>query len=273
VSVTIKSNGPCDIDAKVTGVPLPQPKRLYNYTRYTAGDSPIDLAAGQPVTTTSAKPGRGGEQANDGDTGTAWRPLPLAGQSWQVDLGRWYTLSGIEMTFPKAPAGLERNGKAYQIGYTVEVSKDGQEWVTVVDRTDNDWADRTQRALFTGLGQYVRVTITELPPGAAVYAKLAELAVVRHRCSSLPPAADAGNVVAAVVAPQSWLPPAGVPASHRCGCLTRRRNGRLGETHAHLVAAQRDPVRSGVGDPDDPLICWVVEGRERDEHAEGPCRT
>lgn len=181
VSVTIKSNGPCDIDAKVTGVPLPQPKWLYNYTRYTAGDSPIELAGGQPVTTTSAKPGRGGELANDGDAGTAWRPLPLAGQSWQVDLGRWYTLSGIELTFPKAPPGLERDGKAYQLGYTVEVSKDGQDWVTVVDRTDNDRADRTQKALFTGLGQYVRVTITHLPPGAAAYAGLAEVSVLGHR--------------------------------------------------------------------------------------------
>lgn len=40
-SLTIKSNGECDIDAKVTGEPLPQEKRMYNNTRYTAGETPV----------------------------------------------------------------------------------------------------------------------------------------------------------------------------------------------------------------------------------------
>jgi hypothetical protein len=182
VSVTIKSNGPCDLDAKVTGVPLPQAKRLFNYTRYTAGDSPVDLAADQPTQTSSALPGRGGDQANDGDGATAWRPrMHRPGESWQVDLGRWYTLSGIELTFPEAPAGLERTGQAYQFGYTVEVSKDGEDWVTVVDRTDDDRTARTQQALFTGLGQHVRVTVTDLPPVAGARAGLAEVTVLGHR--------------------------------------------------------------------------------------------
>jgi outer membrane protein assembly factor BamB len=182
VSVTIKSNGPCDLDAKVTGVPLPQAKRLYNYSRYTAGDSPVDLAGDRPTTTGGALPGHGGDRANDGDDATAWRPRTARpGQSWQVDLGRWYTLSGIALTFPQAPPGLERTGRAYRFGYTVEVSTDGQDWVTVLDRTTNDLASRTQRALFTGLGQHVRVTITGLPPGTASHAGLAEVAVLGHR--------------------------------------------------------------------------------------------
>jgi hypothetical protein len=182
VSVTIKSNGPCELDAKVTGVPLPQAKRLSNFTRYTAGDSPVDLSADQPTVTSSALPGRGGDQANDGDEATAWQPrMHRPGESWQVDLGRWYTMSGIELTFPAAPPGLERTGQAYQFGYVVEVSKDGVDWVTVVDRTGNDRATRTQRALFTGLGQHVRVTITDLPPVAGARAGLAEVTVLGHR--------------------------------------------------------------------------------------------
>ncbi|GAB4004955.1 hypothetical protein GCM10029992_51410 [Glycomyces albus] len=40
VSLTIKSNGECDIDAKITGEPRPQTKRQYNNTRYTAGETP-----------------------------------------------------------------------------------------------------------------------------------------------------------------------------------------------------------------------------------------
>jgi outer membrane protein assembly factor BamB len=181
--LAVKSNGPCDIDAKVTGVPLPQAKRLYNYTRYTAGDSPIDLSADRPAAVSSAVPGHGAGRANDGDPQTAWRTrVHRPGESWQVDLGRWYTLSGIELAFPQAPPGLERTGRAYQFGYTVEVSKDGTEWVTVVDRTDdNQLTERTQPALFTGLGQHVRVTITGLPPVAGSRAGLAEVTVLGHR--------------------------------------------------------------------------------------------
>ncbi|GAB3964709.1 discoidin domain-containing protein [Plantactinospora veratri] len=100
-SVTIKSNGPCDLAAKVTGHPLPQAKRLSNYTRYTAGDSPVTLSAGRPTGTSGALPGQPGGLAVDGDPATAWRAASTGtGQSWQVDLGRWYTLTGIELTFP-----------------------------------------------------------------------------------------------------------------------------------------------------------------------------
>jgi hypothetical protein len=180
--LAVKSNGPCDVDAKVTGVPLPQAKRLYNYTRYTAGDSPIELSANRPAAASSVVPGHGADRANDRDPGTVWRSrVHQPGESWQVDLGRWYTLSGIELTFPQAPPGLERTGQAYQFSYTVEVSKDGTEWVTVVDRTDNQLTDRTQPALFTGLGQHVRVTITGLPPVAGSRAGLAEVTVLGNR--------------------------------------------------------------------------------------------
>jgi F5/8 type C domain-containing protein/rhamnogalacturonan lyase-like protein len=182
VSLTIKSNGPCDLAAKVTGVPLPQAKRLTNFTRYTAGDTPVALSISQPAVVSSALPGRGGERANDGDPATEWRTrVHRTGDSWQVDLGRWFTLSGIELTFPAAPPGLERTGQAYQFGYTVEVSQDGETWLTVLDRTDNDRTERTQQALFTGLGQHVRVTITALPPVAGSRAGLAEVTVLGNR--------------------------------------------------------------------------------------------
>jgi hypothetical protein len=51
----------------------------------------------------------------------------------------------------------------------------------VVDRTGNNRTDRTQRALFTGLGQHVRVTVTDLPPVAGARAGLAEVTVLGHR--------------------------------------------------------------------------------------------
>jgi hypothetical protein len=178
----IKSNGACDLDAKVTGVPLPQAKRLYNFTRYTAGDSPIDLAAGRPTRTSGALPGRRGDLANDGRDATSWRGRwHRTGESWQVDLGRWYTLSGIELTFPRAPRFFERWAEPYRYGYVVEVSKDGKEWVTVVDRRDGDRTTRTQQALFTGLGRHLRVTVTDLPRVPLARAGLAEVTVLGHR--------------------------------------------------------------------------------------------
>jgi hypothetical protein len=126
-TVTIKSNGACDLDAKVTGRPLPEPKRLGNYTRYTAGDSPRDLAAG--------------------------RRLACQGRTCTVDLGRWRLLTGAELTF-------ERAGRH---DYVVEVSKDRRHWTKVVDRRRNDLTAATQPALFSGLGRYVRVRFDHGP--------------------------------------------------------------------------------------------------------------
>ncbi|ROT34006.1 hypothetical protein [Micromonospora sp. HM5-17] len=327
-SVTIKSNGPCDLAAKVTGRPLPQAKRLYNYTRYTAGDSPVTLSAARPARASGALPGHPAEHGNDGDPTTAWWAASAGtGQSWQVDLGRWYTLTGIELTLPatdlraactrtvagrhtgpltvsagvtclaagstvtgpvtvlpgsalaatdatitgplaalgaravqvtgtriagpvsvagttgrlvfsgnqvggpvslignrtgdvpvvvsantvagpltcreNAPAPVrdgatnrvagpatgqcadvpvgDVHGGEFRYGYVVETSTDGEHWVRVLDRSTNDRTDATQRALFTGLGRYVRVTVTDLPDLPYARAGLAEVKVLGNR--------------------------------------------------------------------------------------------
>ncbi|MEV4630042.1 discoidin domain-containing protein [Micromonospora sp. NPDC049523] len=325
-SLTIKSNGPCDLAAKVTGTPLPQAKRLYNYTRYTAGDTPVDVSAGRPATATSALPGHAAALATDGDPATAWKAASTStGQRWQVDLGRWRTLAGIELTFPRTdvqdactrtvggthagpltvtdgvtcltgtvsgpvtvrpgaslvadnatiagpvsatgavvvrvtgsriagpvsvsgstgqvvltgnqvagPVSLSGNrtgnrpvvvsantvrgplactgnqpapvrdgepntvsgpatgqcvavptGAAeaaqFGYGYTVEVSKDGLTWTKVLDRAADPDAAQTQRGLFTGLGQHVRVTLTDLPDLPFARPGLAGVSVLGNR--------------------------------------------------------------------------------------------
>ncbi|MGI5211634.1 discoidin domain-containing protein [Plantactinospora sp. CA-290183] len=326
-SLTIKSNGACDLAAKVTGHPLPQAKRLYNYTRYTAGDTPVALSGDRPTETTSALSGHPGALAVDGDPATAWRAATGGtGQSWQVDLGRWYTLAGIELTFPAAdltgactrtvtgrhsgpltvlsgvtcldgatvtgpvtvlpgaalaatdatvtgalsalgarsvqvtgsridgplsvvggtgrvaltgnrvggPVSLLGNrtggvplvvsdnavrgalacagnqpapvrgdepntvggtaagqcadvpvgdvhGDEFRYGYRVETSTDGRTWVPVLDRTDNQRTEATQRGMFTGLGRYVRVTVTGLPDVPYARAGLANVVVLGNR--------------------------------------------------------------------------------------------
>jgi outer membrane protein assembly factor BamB len=132
----VYASGPCDLAAKVTGRPLPQSKKLYNYTRYTAEEVPQDLSAGH-------------------------RPRVTGGRvtSWRVDLGRIRELTGVTLR-----CGVSRPGAATPdgrggcvAGYRVQVSIDGRHWVTVVDRRP---AARSapHRAEFTALGRHVRVT-------------------------------------------------------------------------------------------------------------------
>ncbi len=185
--LAIKSNGACDLSAKQTGRPLPQSKRLYNFTRYTAGEAPLDVAA---LDAAFASTGRlSAARANDGNERTTWlATLPGPGQSWSVNLGRWYTLAGIELTFPEVRlphwctrSRLCREEERFQYGYIVEVSKNGRHWVKVLDRRRNDRTAQSQKALFTALGQYVRVTFTRVPPIPFARAGLAEVKVLGYR--------------------------------------------------------------------------------------------
>jgi len=116
---------PCDLDAKVTGRPLPQAKKHYNYTRYTAEEIPSDLAEGRH-----------------------WRPTLDHGRlAWRMDLGRIRELTGIVVKFlVRLP----------DTGFRVQSSVDGRDWVTVAERPHDE--AETQRAEFTGLGRYVRIT-------------------------------------------------------------------------------------------------------------------
>jgi hypothetical protein len=113
------ANGPCDLAAKVTGRPLPQAKRLYNYSRYTAEEMPTDHALGH-------------------------RWVRTGRSAWRVDLGRLRELTGVQLDFAAGRHGVT---------YRVETSSDGRRWTTVAT------ADQS-RVDFTGLGRYVRVTVT-----------------------------------------------------------------------------------------------------------------
>jgi hypothetical protein len=119
------ASGPCDLAAKVTGRPLPQAKKLYNYTRYTAEEIPLDHADGR-----------------------RWTPVRGARQpAWRVDLGRLRELTGVEFDFATRHA----------VGYRVEASADGRRWTPVASGTTNRTG--AGRVEFTGLGRHVRVTV------------------------------------------------------------------------------------------------------------------
>ncbi len=146
VAAYVYASAPCDLQAKVTGRPLPQAKKLYNYTRYTAEEIPQQLSRGRAARASSSLPRHGPALANDGDPGTSWISWP--GQrhpSWKVDLGRLRELTGVSIDFGHRP----------RAGYRVEVSEDGRDWVTVVRRAA---AQQHERAEFTGLGRYLRIT-------------------------------------------------------------------------------------------------------------------
>ncbi|GAA4455494.1 discoidin domain-containing protein [Phytohabitans houttuyneae] len=118
----VYSSAPCDLAAKVTGRPLPQAKKHYNYSRYTAEEIPVDHAGGLRW-----RPGHGG---------------------WHVDLGRLRELTGVEVTFA---------ARRHAVDYRVETSVDGRRWtVAARDATDRVGAGRVE---FTGLGRYVRVGV------------------------------------------------------------------------------------------------------------------
>jgi hypothetical protein len=115
----VYASAACDLDAKVTGKPLPQAKKHYNYSRYTAEEMPADHADGR-------------------------RWVRAGKDAWRVDLGRLRELTGVEVDF--------RGGR--EVTYRVESSTNGRRWTTVARNITGD------RVEFTGLGRYVRISVT-----------------------------------------------------------------------------------------------------------------
>ncbi|HZM83287.1 MAG TPA: discoidin domain-containing protein [Candidatus Limnocylindrales bacterium] len=157
----------CDIGAKVTGHPLPQAKKHYNYTRYTAEEIPLELSRDHEARASSSLPRHSAANAVDGNPDTKWISSPFDIQpSWRVDLGRLRELTGIVIDF-----GSDR---PRHLSYRVEASVDGQTWVSLAARTPDDKVQRTE---FTGLGRYVRVVAT----GHAGPVQLAGVQVIGSR--------------------------------------------------------------------------------------------
>src|SRR5689334_4306009 len=116
----------------------------------------------KPWVTVSASAGQDrAALAVDGDPATAWTARGKGRQSLVLDLGGAYdNIRKIGVVFPDAH-GTYR--------YVVEASGDGRRWKTVVDRTRNDQPGRGEEHLVARPGiAYLRVTITDVSPGAVV---------------------------------------------------------------------------------------------------------
>ncbi|WP_162605717.1 glycosyl hydrolase 53 family protein [Jiangella aurantiaca] len=131
------------------------------------------------MTTTSAA--ETAELAVDDDPDTAWLSSRKLKQSLALDLGGAYdNIRKVEVVFPDAHG-------TYQ--YLVEVSSDGDTWNTVVDRSDADRPGRGEEHLVTAPGiAYLRVTITDASPGAAI--GISELSVWNYLRDDLVLGAD-----------------------------------------------------------------------------------
>ncbi|MGI5238369.1 galactose-binding domain-containing protein [Dactylosporangium sp. CA-139066] len=119
---------------------------LWDLSVYGSGN----LAQGRPVTVSSTDdPGRGGNQAVDGNPATRWSSAYSDPQWIAVDLGATRTVNRVRLNWEVA------YGKAYQI----QTSPDGATWTTVYSTTTGDGG--LDDVAVTGTGRYVRVYGTQ----------------------------------------------------------------------------------------------------------------
>ncbi|WP_020579268.1 glycosyl hydrolase family 28-related protein [Actinopolymorpha alba] len=107
-----------------------------------------NLARGATATASSGAPGAGPELAVDGDGDTAWTSGAGHSGEWlQVDLGKAQQVNDVRVSW----AG------AYSPDYTVQVSTDGQRYVTV-GRSGTPGGNRVARTAFeTSSARFVKV--------------------------------------------------------------------------------------------------------------------
>ena len=89
-----------------------------------------NLAFGQQATSSHEQKGNGNGNACDGDLGTRWAGQGgQPGQWWQVELAKAEHVRALRIDW-------EFKNTLYQ--YTVDASKDGKEWKTIVDYSANE---------------------------------------------------------------------------------------------------------------------------------------
>ncbi|MES1177095.1 MAG: discoidin domain-containing protein [Myxococcales bacterium] len=139
-----------------------------------AGGSAVEqlLSEGKPATADSEETGHLAALGNDGATDTRWCAANgAAGHYWQVDLGKSYVLSKLNVSWEKAAV--------YQ--FKVEGSLDGSTWSSMLDQTasTNATADQAYPLSAAPSARYVRITTTTLP-SSTIWASFFELQVYGH---------------------------------------------------------------------------------------------
>jgi len=125
--------------------------------------APINLAKAKPTTSSShqkdSQVNHKPDNAVDEDPSTRWCAHNAEpNQWWQVDLQKPEAITGCRIVW-------EHNGKKYD--YTIEGSADGQEWKTLVDKSNNDLRTQEQEHKLTADGiRYVRIKVSGLQEGS-----------------------------------------------------------------------------------------------------------
>ena len=146
---------------KKEGTPTPAKPAANKQTKKVL--APVNLAQGKPATASTVQKDsqvhHKAENAVDGNPATRWCARNAeANQWWQVDLQKPEAITGCKIVW-------EQNGKKYD--YTIEGSADGQQWKTLVDKSNNDLRTQEQEHKFTADGiRYVRVKVSGLQQGS-----------------------------------------------------------------------------------------------------------
>ncbi|GMQ65106.1 discoidin domain-containing protein [Vallitalea maricola] len=118
-----------------------------------------NIAFNRFVSSDSEQSGNRVYYINDDSFDTRWCANDWDANHWcTIDLGDTYNIQGTEVTW-------EKSDTVYK--YKVEISSDKNNWITVVDKTDNSISDQIQKDDFVSNDvRYVKITITGLEKNA-----------------------------------------------------------------------------------------------------------
>lgn len=118
------------------------------------------ISQGKPASADSEDTANPASAGNDGNPATRWSANDAnPNHFWTVDLGGMYSIQSSEVAF-------EHSDRAYK--YKIEVRESGSNnWITIVDRTNNSSTGEMITDSFSSRGRYVKITITGLPDAEA----------------------------------------------------------------------------------------------------------
>ncbi|WP_050699315.1 discoidin domain-containing protein [Anaeromassilibacillus senegalensis] len=144
--------------------------RVYNLTAGTTGKDWVEIAEfsaygtpaadderidyGVPAYASSSAEGSDPSYGNDGDPAKYWSPAADdASPWWFFDAGGLYNMSNVQLSW---------NNEGFH-KYTIDLSTDGENWTTAVDKLSGSEAGTVTNDTVAGVARYVRIT---LPAGS-----------------------------------------------------------------------------------------------------------
>lgn len=144
----------------------------------------------------SEQPGFYGAYAVDNYSGTVWKPsdedkapsiMVELSPATRFDVVQLFTVDGMRVLFGGAGRGFGRSFTAPVYQYKLEVSADGEEFTTVVDRTGNTLAKDTVFDEFDPVEcRFVKLTVTAWPENTAL--SIIDFTVFGYPSKALPAA-------------------------------------------------------------------------------------